>query len=510
MLLVDLAAQWRSRLIIASIAYLIFSSDVFAATQCSDPSRKPTSQEESTLEDCQYPLAVKSGKKFTLKEHVEASLARSAEVFGVSALVLSNFFEALGSEASTTSSRSVIENCFKNFSDGVSSRDSLLNCLRPQGRGALGNDLFELVNSLRIPRLRNPKALHEEQRTLALMAYLQDLIRESQKSDKSQAAWYDNRSKTFLDDSSTTAFPYKTGDLVLTLGDSSVSSIISQCTFPIRKYSHALIMGRTADQSIEVYETLIETGSILQTQESFSKRALNSILVLRWKDASSGVPEKAGAMAREMALAKIPYDPSMDFSEDEKLFCSEFVLKSFSKVSGVPLKDLNLGTSTIRSDRVFAYLQQLGVNQRNFPSPGDLLSSPYFEIVAEYRNDRDLIYLWGMMAMADVWMERLDQGFRLHRTMMSRIKSRIGAMTDLVGGLIGTDWNLLPESLSPAAAATIMTQEESFKLAYNAAIKTLSQKFSERSLLEIPLWEIRGHLSYALQEDAKLRIRFRP
>lgn len=448
--------------------------------------------------------------RMPLEAHVEWSKKRVAKTFGVSTESLDLFFKAVRQKATADQKAADPTPCISDFKDSVLARSGWLLCLAGLGRNVLNESLLASMNDLRIKRLQNPEHKEEEQRTLALFAYVIDLVRESESEKGRKTAWINGKNAKIFGPTDFADFPYEPGDIVLTIGDSSVSSVISQSTFPPRKYSHAMIVGRNAESKLEIYETLIETGSIKQSEETFAARHLNSVLVLRYRGPGRDIPAKAATRARELAEAKIPYDTAMDFSNPDKLFCSEFVLRSYADAMGIDVQKIAPLSSEIRSDKVFNYLKSLGVNKKVMPAPGDLLSLENFEVVAEYRNSHDFIYLWGMVSMADVWMERLDAGFRMRNSLASQFKTRIGSFTDTVGSIVGTDWNLLPDSLSASSAATIMTQEDSFKRAYTFAIRNLAERFTKRSLLDVPLWEIRGHLSFALQEDSTLRSRFRP
>jgi len=468
-----------------------------------DGDRRP-----SMMDQCEGALDLKTAQRFTLDQHIESSKKRIAHSLGVAPEALSRM-HAASKEFPTTTGLGSVADCGKNFSDTVAARNKYLECVSRFGQNGLDPELLSALTNLRTPRLRRANPIAEEQRSLALLAYLNDLILENQRAKGNSVAWTDPRSGQLISGKNFADFSYQPGDILLTIGDSSVSAIISQSTYPPRRYSHALIMGQSSEGQNEIYETLIETGSIKQPWEKFTARRLNTVLVLRWKDSGSDIPLKASLQAKSMAQKGIPYDSTMDFSDSTKLFCSEFVLGSYAAVLGVSAADLAPPPSEIRSLSVFNYLKNLGVSKMKLPSPGDLIALKQFEMVGEYRNSEDLVYLWGMIAMADVWMERLDSGFTLRRSVRSRIATSIGGVADLIGGIIGTDWSLVPDSLSQEAAATIMTQEDAFKRAYKFAIEGLKKKYTTRSLLDIPLWEIRGHLSFALQEDPVLRRRFR-
>jgi hypothetical protein len=488
------------RSLLGVLAIFFSSSLGSAASQCA-VERKPGSL-------CEEPMSF-SDKKYTLEQHTAWSRLRISKIFGVAEASLVSFFTAVSRPVPDVTRVPNARQCLSGFSDDERSRSKFLVCLAGFGKASLRTEVFKGLDDLAFQRIRSLHSGEEEQHTLALFAYLQDLIREAEKSRGVRAAWFDRSSGTFTSGQGNLGFDFQPGDVVLTLGDSSISAVISQATNPPRKYSHALVMGRKDPQTIEFYETLLETGSLKQPQETFQKRHITNLLVLRWKG-KEGDATKIAQRARALAEAHIPYDSEMDFSKSDKLFCSEFVIRSISEALGIPIERLAPGSSMIRSERVFQYLKALGVNKRSLPSPGDLLTSEHFDIVSVYRNDQDFLYFWGMSAMADVWMERLDQGFEIRRSLSSRVKARVGALTDTLGGILGTDWNLLPDSLSASAAATIMTQEEAFKRAYADATAALKTRFTSRSLLDIPPWEIRGQLSFALQENKTLARRFRP
>jgi hypothetical protein len=226
------------------------------------PERSPAEAEQNSYD----PLTLKDGR-WTLNSHRQASLKRGAIRFGISSQSFVDFYASLRDKTFSENTDSL--KCFKDFVDSNAARTALLKCMSQKGRSSLSDAVYEKLFDMRQDRIQSPQADLETHKTLALLAWLEDLVRARRLEQGLAAAWY-VKGEGFVDITHHADFPYQDGDVLLVLGGSSISSVITQSTFPQRKYSHALMM-QVRDQEPVTMESLIETGLIAKQRINFLK-----------------------------------------------------------------------------------------------------------------------------------------------------------------------------------------------------------------------------------------------
>jgi hypothetical protein len=443
--------------------------------------------------------------------HQAYAQARVSERLGVDFAAIAQFYAALAAAAPAAGDQppQSLAPAVAALAHTPAARSALLRQLARQGRHGLNADLFRALFELRIALNRQVPIAPEAHRTLALLALLEDLVRQQRAASGLPAAWYD-RAAGFLPGGSHRAFAYQDGDILLVVGGSSISALITQSTYPQRKFSHAIILRIRANRLVTA-ETLIETGAISRDDATFSGLELHAVQVLRWKDAGerAAVAARAADRAWTFAQQRLPYDSAIDLGNPDKLFCSELVARAYADVTGTPLTGLIPEFARVRSAPVLAYLGNLGVSNPVMVSPGDLTASPFLEVVAEFRPAGQLAHLWEMMIMADVFIERLDMGFRFRPDPWRNVLAHTAAAGDFFLGvprtLLGVDLALIPQSLDRRALACMLTQENVlFRQAGAHARRQLGAAYTA-DLLALPPWEWRTALSWAVQEDRTLR-----
>ncbi len=443
--------------------------------------------------------------------HVAASRTRLAMRLGVSEDALMRFHAALAEPVKPGIPDGVNRAAIETLpADTDAARTGWVEALAAAGPAAFDTALFRAVFDRRIALNRKlPIDDPGRGKTLALLALVEDLIRDRRVSQGLPAAWYD-RARGFLDGETHEAFDYADGDILLVLGGSSVSSLITQATTPQRRFSHALMLRiRTGDW--RTLEALIETGAVSYERERFAAAGINAVQVLRWHDPATraAIAHAASDRAQRFVDEKRPYDSAMDLGDARRLFCSELVARAYHEASGLPLEAFIPASARVRSEAVLAYLRNIGVRQSIMISPGDLTSSPRLEVVAEFRDTGNMFRQWELMLMGDVFVERLEMGYRFQPRLWSELTASLAGTGNLLlripSTIPGIDLSLIPASLTPRALAHLLTQERIlYAIAYREAARMSGVDGAAR-MSTIEPWDYRGSLSYAIQEHPRLR-----
>lgn len=440
-------------------------------------------------------LSEAAGAKLTSDQYQQKSLESLAHKGGVEAEQFESFFEAM----KTSPRLSPIfrpEACAKYLQVESLKPSAFLNCLKPYGRNALSASLVDSLFRVRAQTLKLAPTMQRHQ-TLALMGYVQDLALEKLREDGENAVW--TTQEGLSDDDEKMDFDFQDGDVVIGMGNSSISSLISQTNATPTRYSHAFIVRKRAGE-ITTVESLIQTGVESFPLQHFIDDPYNQLTVLRWKNEEerAAFAKIASDWAQEAADRKAPYDMAMDFTEDEKIYCSELIVKAYAHASGVPSKEILPHFSRVRSDAAFVHANTLGVQKKVFAAPADLLGSPYFEIVADYRKPGDLMRSWELFLMGDLFMERLDMGYEVIPGPIHTGIPLVVWMTQLLPSLVHEDMRLIPQGIGPHALGVMATTE---RFIYKAAFKKFEQEYGSRSLLDYSPWEMRGRYEEFLDQN---------
>ncbi|MCB0392712.1 MAG: hypothetical protein KDD58_15590 [Bdellovibrionales bacterium] len=329
-----------------------------------------------------------------------------------------------------------------------------LSCIAIFSTESLTDQLLSLLISKRQKLLQNvsPESVYGEGRSMSindlkslkLIAFIEDLVfsrRVIESKNKNQGSnWYVvgqgwKNYKTHYD------FPYENGDIVLSFGSSSISTIISQITLPQSRYSHAFYVGKEAESRYTV-EALIETGVKRFEFDEFKSHTYNRILVLRLKN-----KDKRDQMLQcAKNYIDTPYDEEMDINNHNKIFCAELVAACLSEVLNKSITEVIPQTSYI-PNQAASFANLLGVKNQLMTSPGDLLSSQELEIVAQYRRSENLLSIWQRYISGYLFMRALKYGARVKPSIGLNILGFFaGIINNLVPGV-----RLTPEAISARA-----------------------------------------------------------
>ncbi|MDX9731043.1 MAG: YiiX/YebB-like N1pC/P60 family cysteine hydrolase [Bdellovibrionales bacterium] len=421
---------------------------------------------------------------------------------GVEPQAFQRFFDAVSKTVSgTTANADELDDlgsvaCFERFDDTDGRRTEAIECLTAYGAQGLHGALFDRLIEIHIPRMSRLPT-EEMLKSLALLNYLEDLVRARLTLNGKQAHWY-VPGAGFLASGSKEEFDFQDGDVVLGLGNSSISSLISQVTNPPGRYSHAFIV-RVRDGKPTTVESLIETGVEEFPWSHFQKDKYNTLTVIRWKDATTraAVTRRASDAAYEFAQKKIGYDTAIDLDSDKKMFCTELIVKAYMDASGETQSRILPHKAVVRSEPAFQHIQNLGVMNRTFVAPGDLLNSDLFEVVGEYRRTEDLFKSWKIFLMGDVFLDRIEDGYVVHPGLFYSVLPLAAWIVQILPSIFHEDLRLLPKSFGPGSFAVTATVEKSI---YERIFKAVDAEH-EQNLLKTGLWEYRDSLKKALKKN---------
>lgn len=437
----------------------------------------------------------------SLADAAPSSLEILAGRGGVEARSLKAFFEKMASEAPAKSlvmETSSVQ-CFDRFADTESRRTEAVDCLTKIGISGLNESLFKRLMEVHTPLMsRLPDG--EMLKSLALLNYLEDLVRARLTLIGQEAHWF-APGQGFLASKSKEDFKFQDGDIVAGLGNSSISSLISQVTNPPGRYSH-VFMVRVRDGKLTTIESLIETGVREFPWKHFTKDQYNTLTVLRWKNPANraAVTRRASDAALAYSKKGIDYDVAIDLDSDNKMFCTELVVKSYMDGSGEAQSRILPHQAVVRSEPAFGHVQNLGVTNRTFVAPGDLLNSDLFEVVGEYRRTEDLYKAWKLFLMGDVFLERIEEGYKVTPGLFYATMPVAVWLAQLLPSMFHEDFRLIPKSFGPASFAVTATVEKSI---YGPALSAADSEGAP-SLFETSLWDYRVSLRTSVERNRAL------
>ena len=192
----------------------------------------------------------------------------------------------------------------------------------------------------------------------------------------------------------------KSGDVILSRGNAFSSAAIARIGSNDYQFSHLSFVYKDPE-SKETYttEAHIEIGSVVAPViEHISGKNAREV-VFRYQD--SDISHRASKNIYERVLAKqkskkvIQYDFTMDYKDDERLFCSEIISSGFKHV--LPEEDYFPMFKSKFTSGMIPFLKTIGVpvTKENIAtldvfSPGDIQFDPRFELVAEWRHPKKM------------------------------------------------------------------------------------------------------------------------
>jgi len=187
---------------------------------------------------------------------------------------------------------------------------------------------------------------------------------------------------------------FKTGDVLLSRGESALSAQIARAGDVENVFSHAMIVGEDSAGKLYVVETTARDDvAALPLKQYFEENPDARMAVYRHAD--QALAKRAGRFIYDRITARgkpILYDFHMNENDSSKLFCSEVVQLAYRHASGGRLVLPMFRTDVSRFNRMGKknWIRMAEIKGDQFFSPSDMDVDPRFEQVAEYRYVDDL------------------------------------------------------------------------------------------------------------------------
>ncbi|MCP4221350.1 MAG: hypothetical protein GY765_42385 [bacterium] len=280
------------------------------------------------------------------------------------------------------------------------------------------------------------------------------------------------------------------GDILVSRGGAPTSALISRGNNYPGNFSHiALVHVDEKTHEISIIEAHIEVGVAIADPGAYLKDKKLRVMVMRPGPAILAkdpmLPHKAATYALEDARSRhIPYDFAMNYTQPDKLFCSEVASAAYRKF-GV---NLWMGISHISSQGLVYWLSAFGVKHFKTQEPSDLEYDPQLKVVAEWR-DRDTLYDDHLdNAIIDVMLEGAENGDRLTYDWYLLAPARLLKGYSILKNLFGST-GPIPEGMS-AAAALKNTSFSKKHAAQKEKLKTKAEQFKSTHGYVPPYWEL--------------------
>lgn len=261
----------------------------------------------------------------------------------------------------------------------------------------------------------------------------------------------------------------RSGDLLLSRGDSFVSSAISNIGDYDGRFSHlAFAYQEPASRDWYAVESHIETGLSVTPLEDYLRQAKVRVAVYRTEIS------ELGATAASIVFQKwfeshsgttprpILYDFQMNSKDQNELFCSEVISTGIRQAlfkMGYHQYEIPLFSTIINKEKT-PFLKNLGIEFLEVFTPSDIEVDPRFNLMAEWRNpelttknhNRDLV-----MKAIFHWMK--EDGYQFKPNLSQALfSSGAWAVKKLFGDQLETN-KRIPENISVDAITTIIDLE---------------------------------------------------
>jgi hypothetical protein len=280
------------------------------------------------------------------------------------------------------------------------------------------------------------------------------------------------------------------GDILISRGGAPTSALIARGNDYPGNFSHvALIHIDDKTNLTSIIESHIERGVTVSSLNEYLNDTKLRIMVMRLRSDliknNPMIPHKASAFALSEAKRKhIPYDFEMNYSDPNKLFCSEVASYAYMKF-GVRLWS---GLSTISSKGTRMWLSSFGVKNFETQEPSDLEYDPQLSVVAEWRDPETLYKDHLDNAVTDVMLEEADSGKQLSYDWYKLPLGRILKLYSTVLNYFGSE-GPIPEGMNAEAALKNVEysgKHENIK----ERLVVLTDTFKTQNGYRPPYWEL--------------------
>ncbi len=280
------------------------------------------------------------------------------------------------------------------------------------------------------------------------------------------------------------------GDILISRGGAPTSALIARGNDYPGNFSHvALIHIDEKTNLISIIESHIERGVTVSSLNEYLNDTKLRIMVLRLRSDliinDPMISHKAASFALSEAKRKhTPYDFEMNYSDPDKLFCSEVASSAYMKF-GIRLWS---GLSTISSKGTRMWLSSFGVKNFETQEPSDLEYDPQLSVVAEWRDPETLYKDHLDNAVTDVMLEEADSGKQLSYDWYKLPFGRILKLYSAVLNYFGSE-GPIPEGMN--AEAALKNVEYSGKHdKIKERLVVLADRFKTQNGYRPPYWEL--------------------
>lgn len=253
----------------------------------------------------------------------------------------------------------------------------------------------------------------------------------------------------------------KSGDVILSRGNAYSSAAIARIGDDDSQFSHLTLVYKDKNNELHTSEAHIEIGNVV-AEFKYHIEEKNARTVV-FRNADHVLADRAGEymynhIKNHKAKTKknIPYDFSMVYQNDDKIFCSEVIYHGYWN-AGLQLSSVGYDVPEFKtkfSPGLISFLNSIGVmvNKSNIKTfetfgPGEIQFDSRFDIVAEWRNPaklKDTRFKDAILSKIFEWMGH--EGYEFKPKMLTSVGNsfawlmrKTGWTRAVVKGLAGVD-----------------------------------------------------------------------
>jgi len=283
------------------------------------------------------------------------------------------------------------------------------------------------------------------------------------------------------------------GDVLLSRGGAPTSALIARGSDFANTFSHAALAHVDAETGEgTVVESLIEAGTVLTTVEEYLESKKHRILVLRLRPdlpelrADPLLPHTAATgMLERLRAEPVAYDFAMDWTDPERMFCSEVIYHAFKDVG----LDLWSHRSAMTTPGLVRWLGAMGVREFQTLVPSDLEYDPRFRAVVEWRDLEALLDYRLDNAITDALLEQADAGADLGYRWSMRPVGRLLKGASVVQVASGAT-PFIPVGMSSDAALRIRALVEIVNPIVKNELMRRAEMFATERGYPAPYWSL--------------------
>ncbi|OGU68077.1 MAG: hypothetical protein A2499_12005 [Stygiobacter sp. RIFOXYC12_FULL_38_8] len=321
----------------------------------------------------------------------------------------------------------------------------------------------------------------------------------------------ENIQELTLGDDEESATPYTSilgvkihsGDILVSRGGAPTSALIARGNDYPGNFSHvALVYVDDETKLPYIIESHIERGVTISSIYDYLKDKKLRVMVLRLRkdlqqlQIDPMLPRKAARLAYQRAEAEhIPYDFEMDFSNDDKWFCSEVASSTYKKL-GV---NLWMSVSSISTLGTAKWLAGFGVTHFETQEPSDLEYDPQLKVVAEWRNPETLYQDHVDNAIVEALLDEANEGKELSYDWYMLPFARLMKFYSVIQNKFGAEGSI-PEGMSAESGLRHKKYESIFN-SIKEKVLVDAEKFAKENHYQPPYWKIVGFAKKYAKEN---------